>query len=85
MRQALKSGDREALERARDSLLNLLGDLGYFDRLYLLDDEGKLLLAPSPKTPIPTAGTRLAQRARARRRPTRASPTVISSTSCHRG
>ncbi|RNE91718.1 methyl-accepting chemotaxis protein [Marichromatium sp. AB31] len=63
LRQALRSGDREALQRARDSLLNLLGDLGYFDRLYLLDDDGKLLLGPSPETPIPTAGTLLAQRA----------------------
>ena len=37
LRQALKQGDTAGLRQAVDSLINLIGDQGYFDQLYLFD------------------------------------------------
>jgi methyl-accepting chemotaxis protein len=43
LRQALKNNDPKALRQALDSLTNLIGEQGYFDRIYLFNAANELV------------------------------------------
>lgn len=50
LRQALRSGDAETARQAVESLVNLVGEQGYFDRLAVFDVDGRLLYGDDAAT-----------------------------------